>query len=375
MNRPDHNTLWRFIGVNELAFKGVFRRVLFVAMKSGLVGMVLHALEGTKIAADVSSGGIWRRKDLSQQLKELDAAIDEIMEKAKLSERAESDCLLAEEFCDLMDRKDKIKAALLELEAAGRDYLHPVDRDARMMHGKDGLCMAYNAQAVVDQASGLIVAEDVVNEETDHGQLVLMVDGVRDNLGEAASETVADAGYYSPGELAKAEEEGINVVINLLDGEDKRWNKGELKKLNFNYLEDGDEYICPLGQKLRYEQTKRKSRGKYLVRFYRCHHGKDCQRAGDCSHDQRGRVIERGEHEWAVERQRGKQKDRDKKALLGKRKGIVEPVFAHIKERYKLRRFGVRGLEKERVPWSLVCTAINLGKLYRSWIAGRLLLE
>ena len=44
---------------------------------------------------------------------------------------------------------------------------------------------------------------------------------------------------------------------------------------------------------------------------------------------------------------------------------MVEPVFGQIKECLGFRRFLLRGVEKVKGEWSLVCTAHNLRKLVR----------
>ena len=53
------------------------------------------------------------------------------------------------------------------------------------------------------------------------------------------------------------------------------------------------------------------------------------------------------------------------KALYARRKVIVEPVFGQIKEARGFRRFLLRGLEKIRGAWRLVCLTHNLLKLWR----------
>ena len=53
------------------------------------------------------------------------------------------------------------------------------------------------------------------------------------------------------------------------------------------------------------------------------------------------------------------------KALYARRKVIVEPVFGQIKEARGFRRFLLRGLEKIRGEWRLVCLTHNLLKLWR----------
>ena len=47
------------------------------------------------------------------------------------------------------------------------------------------------------------------------------------------------------------------------------------------------------------------------------------------------------------------------------RKQTVEPVFGQIKEIRGFRRFSLRGEEKARAEWKLVCAAANLLKLFR----------
>jgi len=66
-------------------------------------------------------------------------------------------------------------------------------------------------------------------------------------------------------------------------------------------------------------------------------------------------------------RQRAKRLDPVKRALLRRRKVIVEPVFGILKQGEGFRRWTVRGLENVRTQWALVCTAYNLKKLARAW--------
>jgi hypothetical protein len=45
----------------------------------------------------------------------------------------------------------------------------------------------------------------------------------------------------------------------------------------------------------------------------------------------------------------------------------VEPVFGIIKQVLGFRRWTVRGVENVRAQWFLICTAINLRKIYLRW--------
>jgi hypothetical protein len=52
-----------------------------------------------------------------------------------------------------------------------------------------------------------------------------------------------------------------------------------------------------------------------------------------------------------------------------KRKETVEPVFGQIKEARGFRRFLLRGLDKVKGEWQLICLTHNLLKLYRWGLA------
>jgi hypothetical protein len=52
-------------------------------------------------------------------------------------------------------------------------------------------------------------------------------------------------------------------------------------------------------------------------------------------------------------------------AIYATRKTIVEPVLGQIKQGRGFRQFLLRGLEKVRAEWALVCATHNVLKLYR----------
>ena len=50
--------------------------------------------------------------------------------------------------------------------------------------------------------------------------------------------------------------------------------------------------------------------------------------------------------------------------MYAKRKQTVEPVFGVIKEAMGFRQFLLRGMEKVRGEWELVCLAYNMKRLF-----------
>jgi len=185
MRSPDHNTLWGFFQRNKLGLRLLFKQSVRVAMQAELVGLVLHALDGTKIAADVSARLAWHRSMLEKQLSELDARLSEIEEEveAGVSEEPQG-YRLPESMQETLQLWETVCVALETLDSNERKHLHPVDTEARMMACADRgkKAFAYNAQAVVDEDNGILAAQDVVNDENDYSQLVPVLDEVKDTV-------------------------------------------------------------------------------------------------------------------------------------------------------------------------------------------------
>ena len=68
MIQPDHNSLWRFWRDNKKALRALFKRSVEIAARAGLVGLVLHALDGTKIQAAASGRTGWSKEQLQKLL-------------------------------------------------------------------------------------------------------------------------------------------------------------------------------------------------------------------------------------------------------------------------------------------------------------------
>lgn len=163
---------------------------------------------------------------------------------------------------------------------------------------------SYNCQAVVDSAHQVILAARATNQASDRQQAVAMIEETISNTGAVPREGSADAGYYS----ARAVEE-----LNALGV---------------------DPCIAP-------EQTR---------------HGRVPPPAP------RGR-IPRGRS--PRERMRRKLPTKRGRLRYALRMATVEPVFGQIKQGRGFRQFLLRGLDKVKGEWSLICTGHNLVKLFR----------
>ena len=242
-----------------------------------------------------------------------------------------------------------------------------------MMKGRGGLhALGYNAQIVVDHDSDLIVASEVSADQNDLGQLVPMLGEVQDTLGRVAEQTVADNGYASGEQLKSAEDKALPVLVALRQEPEE---VGTYDKSSFRYDAEQNVYVCPQGEQLvQIGTSKSHASAKVPDAIYRCHH-KACPVRAQCTKSARGRQIRRPHGEEARERQAHKQADPRMRLLLGLRKEIVEHLFGIVKTLDGFRRFTMRGLEKARAQWALVCTAVNLRKLATTatWSNGTLM--
>jgi transposase len=369
LHYPDHNTLWRFYRDNRRALKGVFVQGVRLAVKGGLVGMVLNAVDGTKIRADVSRESGLHEERLKELLRRLNESVDEVCDQIEEAEEKEEgkEYRLPDNLVKKEQLRDFVQRGLEELKKAGESHLSLTDKDARMMITGEGIKFAYNAQSVVDAKAGIIVGAEVVQEESDNFELVEMLDRVKENVGKVAKETVADAGYFSGEELKKAEDNSYEVLVDTTIVEKKDSSGSEFEIWNFRYDHEVDVWICPKGGVLRFEREKKHGRKGYVIRVYRCQGYEGCAHRWECSKSKKGRTIGVSPYHLAIVNQLEKQKQAENKTLLKRRKTIVEPVFGIIKSVLNFRRWTVRGVENVRAQWFLICTAINLRKIYLRW--------
>lgn len=396
MNFPDHNTLWRFFNRNIKSLKQIFSQSVKLAHKFNMVGLVLQAIDGTKIMADVSKNRSLHKEDLTKYLKKLDESIDEVIEEIKSKESQESGLsgyqlplplqnkkklkeliknglkeLSSEEKLEL---KKGLEIGLEKLSEAGVDHLNLIDEESRLMIHKNGqIEFSYNAQCVVDRQDQIITGAKVCNEADDRHQLCEMIEESGSNIGAISEETLADGGYFCGEELSRATDKGYEVTVNLpksvkgeveIEGADSK----KYHKSNFVYNKEKDLYVCPEGNELLFYYEKPGSGKSYRVRIYRCMN-KSCKYCNQCTKSKRGRDIERTPFDEIIHKQIQKQSDRDKPKLLCLRKEIVEPVFGWIKRNQGFQRWSFRNLDAVDTQWKMICATINLKKMYRKWLS------
>ena len=363
MHQPDHNSLWRFWRDNRKALRELFGRSVKVAMEAELVGLVLQAVDGTKIQALASTHGGWSKRNMEKVLAALTAELDDL-EKA-LEQEGDSSLppgfKLPKQLEDRQALRQKIQQGLHQLESDKRRHYHPKEPEARRMNSHGKQPYAYNAQAMVDQKHGIVVAAALTREEEDSNQLVGMVQLAEQNTGKAVL-TVADGNYGTGAQIALAQQKHYDVLVHPKEGGKIKGNGHSAR--DFHYVQETGQLVCPQSQPMKY-------RGEFpqkgqTVKKYSCQI-KHCPVAHLCKDRKGRRVIEIWPHTPAVQAMKSRLKDPVQYQKLRLRGRIIERHFGHIKQHDGFRRWTVRGVENVSTQWAMLNLVSNLRVLYKHW--------
>ena len=339
-NEPDFRTIADFRKIHLETLKGLFEQVLKMALEAGAVKLGRVALDGSKIKANASKHKamsyermVEQEKRIRKQVKEMleraeatdaeedrrygkDRAGDELPEELQRRETRrkrirEAKRALEERACERAKKQGQPEEEAAKAKPEAKDQYNFTDPESRIM--KDGatkeFVQAYNAQVVVEPEMQLIVGQAVVQAANDKEQVVPMVEAVEEQSGQRPEAMLADSGYCS--------------------------------EKNLEHLESAKE---PERRIEAFIATERQKHGEQRV-------------AG------RGPLPKGATR---VERMKRKLETKAGAAIYAARKGIVEPVFGQIKQGRGFRRFSLRGFEKVKAEWALVCAAHNRLKMYRA---------
>lgn len=334
-NRPNFRTISDFRKIHLKTLEGLFEQVLQIALEAGAMKVGRVALDGTKIKANASKHKAMSYDRMGEKQKQLKAEVKQLLEQAEAAD-AEEDARhgrdrRGDELPAELERREtrlqKIREAKRALEERARqkaaaegndpkqakpkerDQYNFTDPESRIMKGADGFVQAYNAQAAVEPEFQLIVGQSVTQAANDKEQLLPMVEAIEQQSGQRPEEILADSGYCS--------------------------------EKNLEALESASQ---PEQRIEAYVATERQKHKEYREACPKGPLPKDATR---------------------VDRMRRKLKTKAGKAVYAARKAIVEPVFGQIKQARGFRQFLLRGIDKVRGEWSLVCLTHNIRKLHR----------
>lgn len=360
--KPDHKTIAEFRRKSPKAFKAVFRKFVILCRGMGLFGGDLVAVDGTQLKAVNNPRKNLTRNRLKRMIAQADERIEEYMKRLDDEDAREK----GGRRLDRGKLKAKIESMETELESmeileeameeAGVNQISDTDEDGRAMSKNPRVAVGYNAQASADEKHGLVVAEELSNDVHDYDHLASMAKQSKENLGDPEGlDVVADKGYDKASQMKEAEEAGCRCHVP--ERKSRGGGSDLYSKESFRYLKTKDAYRCPAGKLLprRYETFKQ---GKIHHAYTDLGVCSGCSIMSKCTSNARGRTIWRREDEYVAERVRRRMEKEPEKY---KRRGAtVEKVFGTIKWAMGCESLLMKGLEKCRGEWSLMCACYNM---------------
>ena len=342
---PNFRTINEFRLRHLAALGELFVQVLVLCRRAGLAKLNHVSLDGTKMKANASKHKAMSYKRMKAEERRLREQVASWLEQAEAIDEAEDELYgegnSGREMPDWMatkqSRAERIAEVKAEMEAEAKAEAqakaaeqakkpprknkggHPpkppsetppdkaqrnfTDSESRIMRTRQTYEQAYNCQAAVDADSQVIVARSVSNKQSDMHEVVPILDQIKRNVGRQAREFSADMGYCSEENLKTLKKRRVRGYVAT----------GRRRHRDATPTSDPWRMQQPYAREMRARLRRGGHRSRYRLR-----------------------------------------------------KQTVEPVFGQIKGAKGFRQFLMRGLDKVRGEWDLLCTAHNLGKLYKA---------
>ena len=336
LNTPDFRTISEFRRRHLVALAGLFEQVLMLCRKAGLVQLGHVALDGTKVKANASKHKSMSYGRMTKAEPELAAEIAGWLEAAEAADAAEDAAFGADQrgdelpdwVADKQKRLEKVREAKAALEAEAKADAEEKAKQPKTYRGgrkpktPPGGPKDSAQRNFTDPESRIMKAKDGfiqgynAQAGVDADYQVIVAQGLTENA--------ADSGQLVP----------LVDAIKANTGRKPREvsaDVGYCSEANLEALEE------------------RRIRGYIATGRQKHPTGGEQQR--------RGRQVE-------AMRQRLKRGGRSSRYRL--RKQVVEPVFGQIKEARGFRQFLMRGIDKVRGEWALLCTVHNILKLQKA---------
>jgi hypothetical protein len=304
--------------------------MLRLTLETGMMKLGRVALDGSKVKGNASKHKAMSYGRMRETEKRLREEVRKLLNQAEAADQEEDSRYgrdrrgdeLPEELQRRETRIARIREAKHALEERAREQAKSKGKDpeeaqptkkaqynftdpaSRMLKGSDGFVQGYNTQIAVEPVFQLIVGQRVTQAANDKQQMVPLVEAIEEQSGQKPEGVLADNGYCS------------------------------------------DENLKYLARK----------RMEGFVATGKQKHG---ERRKPC---QRGPLPREASR---VERMERKLETKVGAAVYATRKFIVEPVFGQIKQARGFRQFLLRGIEKVRGEWALICMTHNILKFHK----------
>ena len=308
---PDHDTIAHFRKRFLEQLKPLFVEILLLAQTMGFLKLGRVTLDGTKVKANASKHRALSWGHIQKLEKQLREEVQELM---RLAEKAEYEAKRKRREVKRKKTGQKPRGPKPKPPTGGvrdKDQINLTDEESRIMPvSGGGFEQAYNAQAVVDNETLLIVSNHVSQKANDKKELTPALEALKalpESLGRP-QEFLADNGYFSESKVES----------------------------------------CVTEKMIPYIAVERESHSLELQELL-------------ASPDPPGPEA----HE--VEKMKHRLKTPTGRSIYAQRKCTPEPVFGIIKSVLGFRQFSLRGIEAVEGEWNLVSMAWNLKRIHQLW--------
>lgn len=413
--KPDFATINRFRNRVKNEIGHIFTLLVLILVEKGFVTLEVEYLDGTKIESKANKYTfVWRKsveRNREKLLEKIRVLLQQINEQMAQDKAADVDtleltpqtlCEISKEFKEALgsapEAKTKEEKAaqrgknkmFKELERhgeklaeynsrleqmEGRNSISKTDPSATFMRMKeDAMCNGqtkpgYNLQ--ISSENQFITDFALFPNPTDTLTFIPFLGSFPGRYGRFPKRVVADSGYGSEENYRFMDEAGIEgfVKYNRFHLEHRpRYKPDTFHTDSLYYNEEGDYYICPMGQRMSRTGTlQTRTEGGYISQSacYRAIRCKGCPLRCLCYKAKATQRTIRVNHRLNAYKRKACELLTSEEGIKERGRRCIEPeaVFGQMKSNMAYRRFRHMGKDKVVMDFTFFAIAFNIKKL------------
>ena len=413
--KPDFATINRFRNRVKNEIGHIFTLLVLILVEKGFVTLEVEYLDGTKIESKANKYTfVWRKsveRNREKLLEKIRVLLQQINEQMAQDKAADVDtleltpqtlCEISKEFKEALgsapEAKTKEEKAaqrgknkmFKELERhgeklaeynsrleqmEGRNSISKTDPSATFMRMKeDAMCNGqtkpgYNLQ--ISSENQFITDFALFPNPTDTLTFIPFLGSFPGRYGRFPKRVVADSGYGSEENYRFLDEAGIEgfVKYNRFHLEHRpRYKPDTFHPDSLYYNEEGDYYICPMGQRMSRTGTlQTRTEGGYISQSacYRAIRCKGCPLRCLCYKAKANQRTIRVNHRLNAYKRKACELLTSEEGIKERGRRCIEPeaVFGQMKSNMAYRRFRHMGKDKVVMDFTFFAIAFNIKKL------------
>ena len=413
--KPDFATINRFRNRVKNEIGHIFTLLVLILVEKGFVTLEVEYLDGTKIESKANKYTfVWRKsveRNREKLLEKIRVLLQQINEQMAQDKAADVDpleltpqtlCEISKEFKEALGSEPEAKTKeekaaqrgknkmFKELERhgeklaeynsrleqmEGRNSISKTDPSATFMRMKeDAMCNGqtnpgYNLQ--ISSENQFITDFALFPNPTDTLTFIPFLGSFPGRYGRFPKRVVADSGYGSEENYRFMDEAGIEgfVKYNRFHLEHRpRYKPDTFHPDSLYYNEEGDYYICPMGQRMSRTGTlQTRTEGGYISQSacYRAIRCKGCPLRCLCYKAKANQRTIRVNHRLNAYKRKACELLTSEEGIKERGRRCIEPeaVFGQMKSNMAYRRFRHMGKDKVVMDFTFFAIAFNIKKL------------